>query len=145
MKIVSSKYFNVPKEISNVVYSDFEAIECRSIEVLVVFYQKKFNPEIMRHFTPLALKKRSSERSFTLHSRVSKTIPDCSMHQFKNGCILTQSWRLNGSDFQGAQAAEEWICEILDHNNKWVDSMQLQEVCYTVASGRHTRKKSRCH
>ena len=68
----------------------------------VVFNQKKFNPEIMRHFTPLALKKRSSERSFTLHSRVSKTIPDCSMHQFKNGCILTQSWRLNGSDFQGA-------------------------------------------
>ena len=79
----------------------------------------------MRHFTPLALKKRSSKRSFTLHSRVSKTIPDCSMHQFKNGCILTQSWRLNGSDFQGAQAAEEWICEILDHNNKWVGSMQL--------------------
>ena len=60
------------------------------------------------------------------------------MHQFKNGCILTQSWRLNGSDFQAASGAEEWICEILDHNNKWVDSMQLmqlEEACYTVAAG----------
>ena len=40
MKIVSSQFSNVqlvPKEISNVVHSDFEAIECRSIEVLKWF------------------------------------------------------------------------------------------------------------